>query len=365
MPHYRIPFYNNLAVSLAESNIELRLVYGQEYPGTVPKTVMVDEPWASFCPSKYFHCCGLELVWQEIPRKYMDTDLLIVEQANRLLNNYPILFFRRQGRKLAFWGHGKNMQSEGNNIKEIIKKKLARKVDWWFAYTDISKQEVIKSGFPPNCITVVNNSIDTGELQKNLVSVTQQQIDDILTSYKITAPDFVCLYCGGLYPDKKLDFLISTCEKVQRSLPDFSLFVVGNGPEEKKMQAASVRFDWLHYVGAKFGAELVPFFKIAQLLLMPGLVGLVFLDSFIAGVPLLTTDNKIHSPEIAYLQNGINGIMTAYDEDMYASEVVKLLLDKSKLEKLRKGCLESARIYTLDNMVENFTAGIQQCLSIE
>lgn len=363
LPHYRLPFYHHLNNALANVGISFHLVYGQEELGTVPKTAITEEPWATLAPNTYWHIGGQELVWQKTPRKYLETDLLIVEQANRLLNNYPLIFFRRPGRKLAFWGHGRNMQDCGYSLKEAVKKRLAGKVDWWFAYTDISKQEVSKSGFPADRITTVNNSIDTETLQKNLANVQQRQVDDIFAHFNITSPQFTCLYCGGLYPDKKLDFLVSACEKVQKALPEFSLIVVGGGPEEYKIQEAAARFHWLHYAGPKFGTELAPFFKCTKALLMPGLVGLVVIDSFVAGVPLFTTDNKIHSPEIAYLRHGENGIITSYDEEAYSEAVISFL--KGSLPDLSKGCLQSAHEYTLDNMVANFANGIQQCLSME
>jgi len=96
---------------------------------------------------------------------------------------------------------------------------------------------------------------------------------------------------------------------------------------------------------------------------MPGLVGLVLIDCFVAGVPLITTDNNIHSPEIAYLQNGVNGVMTSFDENIYAQQVVALLKDRHRLIKLQKGCRETAKLYTLDNMAINFVTGVERCLN--
>ncbi len=362
LPHYRLSFYRRLYGTLSNAGIAFNLIYGQEEAGTVPKTVKVEDSWATYCPNVYFHFLGQEFVWQKIPPKYLETDLLIIEQANRLLNNYSFLFRKRLSRKIAFWGHGRNMQSGGWSLKEVLKKRFINKVDWWFAYTDISTQSVKGSGFPVDCITTVNNSIDTEKLQENLAKVTQQQIDDIYAHYKISSPNLTGLYCGGLYPDKKLNFLISACEKIQEILPDFSLIVVGGGPEEDKIKKASSLFSWLHYAGPKFDTELAAYLRCAKAMLMPGLVGLVVIDCFLAGVPLFTTDNKIHSPEIAYLHHGKNGIITPYNEKDYANAVVSFFSNPS--QELQQGCLQSAKTYTLDNMVTTFVNGITDCLAI-
>ncbi|MFC1831909.1 glycosyltransferase family 4 protein [Thermodesulfobacteriota bacterium] len=361
LPHYRLPFFRKLFTKFNEYKIDFRLIYGLEYPGTVPKTVIAKDSWAEQVENQYFKFLGQVLVWQKIESRLLESDLLVVEQANRCLNNYSLQFFRKPSQKLAFWGHGRNMQTGENNFKEIIKKHLSTKVDWWFAYTDISRQRIAQNGFPEERITTVNNTIDTSQLQEDLARVSQQQIDNIFSNCKILAPQYNCLYVGGLYEDKNLDFLISSCEKVFQKLPGFSLIVVGSGPEENKMKEVAERKSWLKYVGPKFGTDLAPYYRCAKALLMPGLVGLVIIDSFIAGVPLFTTDNKIHSPEIAYLRHGHNGIITPNDEDSYSEAVFSYLKDYSP--SLSLACLRSAAEYTLENMVTNFSSGIQQCLS--
>ena len=54
-------------------------------------------------------------------------------------------------------------------------------------------------------------------------------------------------------------------------------------------------------------------------------VGLGILDSFALGIPMVTTDCKIHSPEIAYLKSGRNGLMIADSEEAFIEGVERLL----------------------------------------
>jgi L-malate glycosyltransferase len=99
-------------------------------------------------------------------------------------------------------------------------------------------------------------------------------------------------------------------------------------------------------------------------LLMPGLVGLVIVDSFVTCLPMFTTDTPIHSPEIAYLIQGVNGVMTPYAVEAYSRAVAEYLKNEAMQVALREGCSRSATIYTLENMVDNFTQGIKKCLSV-
>lgn len=359
LPHYRLSFMRRLREKLETHAIDLRLIYGQERPDTVPKSVDLTDSWATKIKNLYIDTPVGELVWQPCLRYLQDVDLLIVEQANRLLVNYPLQFFwRNRTRNLAFWGHGTNFQAQNRRgFKEKLKSLFAGKVDWWFAYTDYSAALVRSAGYPSERITVVNNSIDTEELKTAILSVTPEQKLSIRNQLGLGAGP-VALYCGGMYPDKKLTFLFDAAEQIREKVKDFHLILIGSGPNEELVKSAAAKHFWIHYPGAVFGAERAVYFALSDLMMMPGLVGLAIVDCFVAGIPLFTTRIPIHSPEIVYLENGQNGIITPFDVEQYADEVAKYLLDNDRMAALVKGCTKSASRYTLDAMVENFSAGV-------
>ena len=99
--------------------------------------------------------------------------------------------------------------------------------------------------------------------------------------------------------------------------------------------------------------------------MLPGRVGLVILDSFAAGLPLITVQIPIHGPEVEYLQEGVNGFMVPRDVTTYADAVVRVLKDRGLLLRLRAGALKSADNYSIEAMVQNFRAGIVACLQPE
>jgi hypothetical protein len=145
-------------------------------------------------------------------------------------------------------------------------------------------------------------------------------------------------------------------------IPDFHMIFIGNGPMQQFISDTCVIHSWMHYVGPKYGNERVPYLKSARAILMPGLVGLVVIDSFMVGVPLFTTNTPLHGPEIYYLKNNKNGVITDYEVNAYASEVASYLLSSEKQDQLKEGCAESSRFYSMDSMVDNFTSGITSCL---
>jgi glycosyltransferase involved in cell wall biosynthesis len=306
---------------------------------------------------------SLELVWQPCLSLLQRSDLVVIEQANRLILNYLLLARRRlNGTRLAYWGHGRNMQAaHGKILREQIKKFFIDNVDWWFAYTELSAETVITEGFPPGRITIVNNTVDTEELATAVQHTTPDLLALVRAELGLRSEN-VCVYCGGLYPEKRLPFLLEACNLIRARVPDFELIVVGDGPDRPLIERAVQQRPWIHYAGTRYGAERVPYFMLASAQLMPGLVGLAIVDSFATRIPLITTDAPIHSPEIAYLKSGVNGIMTPDTPESYASAVVVYLQSPAMQRTLRAGCDASAQTYTMDRMVERFARGIMDTL---
>jgi L-malate glycosyltransferase len=93
------------------------------------------------------------------------------------------------------------------------------------------------------------------------------------------------------------------------------------------------------------------------------MVGLGILDSFVFGVPMITTDCGLHSPEIAYLKPGANGVMTRDDVGEFALAVSSLLSDPLALASMGRACLNSASEYSIENMAARFADGIATALA--
>ena len=77
---------------------------------------------------------------------------------------------------------------------------------------------------------------------------------------------------------------------------------------------------------------------------------------------MLTTDCGVHSPEIAYMEQGINGVMTQNSAEAYVNAVVDLLNNPDELSRMKKACLQNSRDYSIENMAGRFADGIMACL---
>lgn len=360
LTHYRIPLFETLRTALVGRGIELDLLVGRGTPDEEKKSDAGELSWARSIPTHYMG--GGKLCWQPIGRHVAGADLVIVTQENKLLQNHLLMALPRRFR-LAFWGHGANLQSDHpDGLKERFKRWTTNRVDWWFAYTQMSEDLVRAAGFPGDRITLLNNAVDTSELRRLRQSVTAEEVLALRTALGLSAGP-VGVYVGSLYADKRLDFLFEAAAAIRVRVPDFHLLIVGEGPERAKVEAWCAVHPWARWVGAKFGRDKVAHLAVAQIMMNPGLVGLGILDSFVCGVPMLTTDCGIHSPEIAYLENGVNGLMTSNDLQSYENACVRLLQDPAELNRLRAGCEASASEYTVENMARRFADGIERCLN--
>jgi glycosyltransferase involved in cell wall biosynthesis len=359
LTHYRIPLFDTLRELLDKRDIRLELLVGQGTPAEEKKHDAGELCWATAIPTHYFG--GGRLCWQSTQRHLVEAELVIVTQENKLIQNHLLMLAPRRF-KLAYWGHGGNLQSDNpHGFKERFKRWSTNRVDWWFAYTQMSAELVKEAGFPASRITVLNNAVDTSKLRLQRQSVSQEETLALRESLGFGAGR-VGVFVGSLYSDKRLDFLFASAEAIRRELPDFHLLIVGEGTERDKVQNWCAARPWARWVGARFDREKVAYLSVAQVMLNPGALGLGIMDSFVCQAPVITTDCGNHGPEIIYLKDGQNGVMTADALNVYVRACVRLLGDAAALNSLRAGCASSAAEYTVENMAGNFADGVTRCL---
>lgn len=366
LTHYREVFFQRVKNRLNEKNIEFSLVHG--LPDAVAQTKRDSGfiPWAYVVKETKFSFGNLSVVWLPLPPEASSPDMIILPQENKLLANY-VWIFRRifGGPKLAFWGHGRNFQSSAPaGLRERWKRMLVGRVDWWLAYTEMTRDILLNDSYPDSRITVLDTAIDNDSFQRELASVSEDQLSSLREEICADVDAPVGLFCGSLYPDKRIGFMIEAVDRIHESLPSFRFVVIGDGPSFQEVKSAAETRPWMKWAGVCKGPEKAAYFRLATLMICPGAIGLNILDSFCSGVPVVTTPIARHGPELAYLKNGVNGLLVGGDVNDYSDAVVGLLLDQSRLASIKRAAIQEAQHYTLDNMVSNFVEGIEQCLAM-
>ena len=279
-----------------------------------------------------------------------------------MLSNFPLIARGMMHRaRVALWGHGLDFELAHGSRTNRFKLLYSRQVQWWFAYTQGVADVLIAAGFPRERITVVENSIDTESLRGAARARATEPVVALRRRLGL-APGHSAVFCGRLYDRKRIEFLLEASARIRLRIPDFQLIVIGDGPDEAKVRAFASSHPWVHYTGALFHGDIAPYFRASEVCLMPGAVGLTLLNAFALETPLITTRLHDHGPEIEYLRQERNGLMTENTLEAFVEGAVRVLSSPALLEQMRNGCRESADHYTLRNMVSNFQRGVHGAL---
>ncbi len=362
--HYRTKLFDQLRGACADRGIELDLVHGQ---ASRRESVKKDEgslPWAHKVQNRFWEVGERDIVWQPFPAGLNNADLVVVMQENRILSNYLLLLSRLWSpRKVAYWGHGVNFQADApEGWRERWKRLLLTKVDWWFAYTGMTVDILRRAGYPEHRITCLDNAIDSSGFKADLASWDDEAIFMERVRLGVPANVPVGIFCGSLYPDKRLELLVDSADLIRQQVPDFALLVIGDGPSMPQMQAAAGSRPWVHLLGVRKGREKALYFRLADVMLNPGAVGLHIVDAFCSGLVMMTTRTARHGPEVAYLRDGENGVYAGDTPVEYSQAVLGVIQDSARLQRMKHAALADSERYTLENMVRRFADGIEAAL---
>ncbi|MGW1809124.1 glycosyltransferase family 4 protein [Streptomyces sp. NPDC002078] len=377
VPSYRTPFYDRVHSLLGAEGVTLEVLHGTPPPGQSARRDAATCVSARRVPARWLPVPGgRSLALHRVQQLAATADAVVLEQALRNLETYPLLLKQRFGRtrghrpRVAFWGHGRTYTKPVSRFEAAAKDALTRRADWFFAYTDLGAEHVTRHGFPRDRITVLRNSVDT----KGLVRARERAEEPGTPEFAEAAalrerhrliPGLTALFIGGLDAPKRVPFLLEAAERIAAALPGFRLLVAGDGTDRGLVEAAASRpGSPVVPVGQAGGQRLAVLGAVSDVMLMPGRVGLCAVDSFALRTPVVTTVWPWHAPEFEYLENGRNSVITPDAVEPYAAAVTELLADRAGLDALRAACRSDAAEYSIEEMSERFCEGALRLLGL-
>jgi glycosyltransferase involved in cell wall biosynthesis len=364
MKRYRVPFFTGLYAALERKGIQLVVAYSNSDGRQISRKDSAELP-SSFGLKVKGHWFFDRFIYQAVWKQILRADVVIVgSEIKYLINPILLVMSALRLKTVAYWGLGPNMHPGRSTLAEWVKERLATRVRWWFAYTASVAEYLQARGMPAERITTVQNATDTVELRRTMQEISEAEVRAAKETLTGSTSTKIGLYCGTMGKIKALPLLLDAARLVRRRCPEFHLILVGSGPDQSWIETSVAADPWIHYLGSKYGRESALCYKMADVFLLSGTAGLAVVDSFAAGLPLLATRLDTHPPEISYVVDGANGLIASHNAEDFADSIVSVLSNSDLMAKLRRGAEQSGSRYTMEAMVNNFTAGIELCLAL-
>ncbi|MGN8132652.1 glycosyltransferase [Paenarthrobacter sp. 22069] len=243
-----------------------------------------------------------------------------------------------------------------------LQKKITSRSDWFFAYTPLGARYVGALPYPDERITVVMNSVDTAAIRAGLSRVRQSDIEHFRASWNLHGS--IASFIGALDDSKRLPFLIEAIRVLNSQNIDASYVIAGEGVLLERLKAETADLQNVRFIGRADGDLKNLLLAASKLLLVPGRVGLVAVDSLAAGVPIATTRWPYHAPEFEYLMPDRTSIISSDSVHAYAAKVAEALTNDDYLHCLAQNSLEAGDALGVENMAKNYLAGLRGALSL-
>ena len=362
LKHYRIPFFTGLYHALQEDGIELRVMYSNSNEVQALRNDRAELPFPVGRKVRGRWFFG-RFLYQNVWREILGSDLVITGPELKYLVNPVLLLLSALRLKIvAFWGLGPYKHPDRSALAEWIKQYFFTRVDWWFAYTESTAAYLQQRGMPDDRITVVQNATDTARLRSIMERISDASVANEKEALTGSSHSRVGLYCGLMGEVKSLPLLLDAARLVKQAYPDFHLVLIGDGPDREWLEAEIKGDTWIHYCGFKDHEAAAVYYKMADVFVIAGTVGLAVVDCFASGLPLVATQLTTHPPEISYVVSGYNGVLVPHTAAALSTGVVQVLSDPLLLQTLARGATESGSKYTMHAMISNYQAGVVQCL---
>ena len=277
-------------------------------------------------------------------------DALIVEANPRYLStSTAIRWMHKQNKPVIGWGLG------SPTIRGNLKRRRAgfiRQFDGMIVYSQRGADEYATLGFSADKIFVAYNSVSAPPTFP--FPARPSTFNSSTGSGQAIQPSI--LFVGRLQARKRIDLLLLACAQLE-SKPH--LVIVGDGPERQSLELlARETYPEAEFVGARHGAELIPYFTEADLFVLPGTGGLAVQEAMSYGLPIIVAQGDGTQDDLVREENGWQ--IPPDNFDALLSTMKNALSDAARLRRMGE---ESYRIVreeiNIGKMVETFVTALR------
>ena len=356
LPRYREPLFEELSRQCCDAGISFDLYLSPAEKSFAARGTEGGLSWAKSVPARRLGPTRFGIEWQRLPwRRVLSADVVIVPDNVRVLSNIAVIWLRRLlGKPVITWGHGVNFQPRASGkLLARLRSLLLRPASRHLVYTSACVEPMVKLGFDTRHIHISYNAIDTSPA----VGLTASHPDVMAFRETHTLGDSPCVaFLGSWYASKRPERILEFGKALRRQIPNARVLVIGGGDGLAVLQEEGA--SWLTLLGPLHGRDKFIALSAASCLAITGIAGLNILDAMAVGLPVLAPRRSDHSPEIAFIEHGVNGYVTQDCMTEMAHQAAVLIPDADRLTVLQQAAKQTAMQLSIANMAQHLLAPV-------
>lgn len=182
----------------------------------------------------------------------------------------------------VWWGGTRHTERNCPRVKHWVRWVITRWVRHWISYGATSTEYLRDWGVPHDRILQIQNCVE------------ESRYRDPVAPLWVLTPRPVLLHVGRLVGLKGVDRLLTAAAALQREGAEFSLLLVGSGPEQPALerQARDLGLRHVRFESARPPADMPAVYRSADCLVFPTLQdvwGLVINEALWSGLPVISS----------------------------------------------------------------------------
>ncbi len=279
-----------------------------------------------------------------------DYDAYIINgEAQCISNWFSAIICRIRNKPVLFWGHG--IKGNENRIKKAVRILFYKLADYHLIYGNRSRVLMIKSGFDPDRIYTVYNSLDF-ELHRELYA--SRNLNDQKNTIKELFPNNsmrpIVIFIGRLTRQKKISYLLEAISLCKNKGIIINCLIIGGGSDSEYLIELSNSLDINELVcffgpcyDERINAKMI---MMADCCVSPGNVGLTAIHSLSLGTPVITHDNlNNQGPEVEAIIENETGLFFEENNVNSLSVAIENLIFNLRKSSMESHCLKQISEY--------------------
>jgi glycosyltransferase involved in cell wall biosynthesis len=335
--HYRINNYNYFFHRFKEEGIDFQILTNdlQDVDFNVSVPICKLKP-------------GLFRYIKYIREQKPDCIILFLHLKDLII--LPVTYYCRIRKiPVIYWNFGIDLLDPDSKIKNMLYRHIHRLANAILLYSPNEKDFIDRRYHQKTFVannTVNMTDYDNLSLSGNYIK-QQFQIKE----------KYIVLFVGRIIGVKRVDALL----RCFRNSRDIAVAIAGKHITGEMLEIIGNNSNYYYLGEIKYDkTEIAKIYHSADIVCIPGNVGLAIIESFYWGKPLVTIQavKGFNSPEIWYLKDGENGYIATDEEDM-EQKICSLLADRGQYQRFS---VKAREIAMTDAHINKMYAGFKEAI---